>query len=264
MISITPETVIIDARPAFEYSGAHIPKSINLNWSDFTEPVPAQKGILQEDLFAVTRRLARLGIGPDSKVVVVGNGIFGNGEEGRIAWMFAYLGIDQVQFTSLEALKPRLVNTVDAASLQSVPMWKPNVRSSLNVAKEELLFAINERGVEKPVSFEGSTPRIYRIIDVRSAKAYLGKEGLALKAHIPNMDAINIPWKEFFDKMGRIKPEMGEKLMSVGVEPTSRVIVLGEDGVTSAAATLALRALGYENAGNYAGGLNDLLSSKQR
>jgi 3-mercaptopyruvate sulfurtransferase SseA len=118
--------------------------------------------------------------------------------------------------------------------------------------------------VLQPVSYKGAPATLYRIIDVRSAKAYHGKEGIGSRAFVPNMDAINVPWKEFFDKMFRLKTDMAARLQQVGIEPTSRVIVLGEDGVASATVTLALRALGYENAGNYAGGLNDLMSSKQR
>ncbi len=261
-IAVTPETIIVDARPAFDYSTAHIPRSINLKWDDFTEPEPQQKGILQADHFAIARRLSRLGISPDSRIVVVGNGIAGEGEEGRIAWMLSYLGIDQVQFTSLDTLKPRLVNTVESTGIQNVPMWKPVTRPSLNVTREEVLFAINERGTMKPVSYKGGPATLYRIIDVRSSKAYNGKEGIGLRTQIPNMDAINIPWKQFFDKMFRLRTDIAVQLQQVGIEPTNRVIVLGEDGVTSAAVTLALRGLGYENAGNYAGGLIDLMSSK--
>ncbi|HVK60434.1 MAG TPA: rhodanese-like domain-containing protein, partial [Bdellovibrionales bacterium] len=154
-IKIVPETIVLDARPAFDFSTAHIPRSINLNWSDFTEPEPAQRGIMQADLFGAARRLARLGISPESHVVVVGNGIYGNGEEGRVAWMLVYMGLNKVQFASLEALKPRVTNVIDTSSIKAVPMWKPEVRASLNVTRDEVIFAINERGVEKPISFKG-------------------------------------------------------------------------------------------------------------
>ncbi|HVK60494.1 MAG TPA: rhodanese-like domain-containing protein, partial [Bdellovibrionales bacterium] len=235
-----------------------------LNWSDFTEPEPAQRGIMQADLFGAARRLARLGISPESHVVVVGNGIYGNGEEGRVAWMLVYMGLSKVQFASLEALKPRVTNVIDTSSIKAVPMWKPEVRTSLNVTRDEVIFAINERGVEKPISFKGGPALVYHIIDVRSEKAYLGKEGVGSRAHVPNMDAINIPWKEFFDKQMRVKTSMAQRLAQVGLDPANRVIVIGEDGVSSAAVTLVLRGLGYKNAGNYAGGLLDLMSTKVR
>ena len=45
--------------------------------------------------------LARAGIAPDSSVVVLGRGLQGEGEEGRIAWMLAYLGVPNIQFANI-------------------------------------------------------------------------------------------------------------------------------------------------------------------
>ena len=66
---------------------------------------------LARDLFKVTRRLALLGISPNKKIVVVGNGAKGEGEEGRLAWTLLYLGIPHVQVVGLEHFKNQLVNT---------------------------------------------------------------------------------------------------------------------------------------------------------
>lgn len=259
-IEVAPTTIIVDARPAFDYSTAHIPKSISMNWSDFSEAKSEQRGILQADRFAITRRLARVGIAPESHVVVVGRGLGGNGEEGRIAWMLAYLGVSNVQFAAIETLNPRYVNTVEAQPLAGVPMWKPQELRSLNATKDEVLFAVNNRGADAPVSYPKSEPaRYFKIIDVRSERAYLGKEGIGAVKHVPNMSAVNIPWTQFFTKGLRPKPEIAAKLKGVGIKPDDRILVIGEDGVSSAAVTMALRALGFENAANVSGGLNDLL-----
>lgn len=260
-LQVTPETTVLDARPAFEYSTGHIPSSISIQWSDFTEPQPAQRGILQGDTFAIARRLARLGITPDTKVVVVGRGLQGHGEEGRVAWMLAYLGVRNVRFADLEAFKGNLT-TLPSEPPKNAPIWKPEVDESLNVSRQELLHVINHSGVHKPIAYpEGAAPVLYRIIDVRPTKEYLGKEGLGKSRPVPNMDAINIPWKEFFTPLMRPSQDLALQLQNVGVLPEHRVIVLGEEGVASAAATMALRALGYSKAGNYAGGLQDLMSA---
>lgn len=261
-IVITPETVIVDARHAFEYSGAHIPRSINLNWADFTEPEPAQRGILQADRFAITRRLARLGIDPATHVVVAGKGKQGNGEEGRIAWMLSYLGVDNVQFADIDSLGARFTNAVEAQGPKSAPMWKPEPAESLDVTRDELLFAINKRATEKPESYKGQPARLYKIIDVRDEKDYLGHVGMGAKTHVPNMGAVNIPWKQFFGDGLRPDGSIEEKLRAVGVTPDCRVIVVDQGGISSAAVTMALRSFGYALAGNYSGGLQDLLSRK--
>lgn len=261
-VRISPETVVIDARKPVEYTMARIPKSISMQWADYTEPEPAQRGVLQEDLFAITRRLARYGINPDSQVVVVGSGVEGQGEEGRIAWMLSYLGVRNVQFADLDYFKVTLTTVPNESSLKSLPIWKPVVDKSLLVTRDELLGVLNKGGVHQPVSLNANPPVLYKIIDVRTSQEYLGKKSLStMKRAIPNMDAVNIPWHQFFDKNLRIRPEIAEQLMGVGIEPLHRIIVLDENGVSSAAVTMALRSLGYKNTGNYAGGLTDLLSA---
>jgi thiosulfate/3-mercaptopyruvate sulfurtransferase len=260
-IVINERTVIIDARPAFEYSMAHIPRAINLKWSDFTEPQPVSRGVLQRDTFAIARRLARLGLTPDSQVVVVGEGTAGQGEEGRLAWMLAYLGVKNVRFAALHSLKIHLTN-IASENITSVPIWKPEPIESLNVTKAELLEMINKTAQTKPLAFSaGTVPLLYRMIDVRSEREYLGKEGLGLIKKVPDMGAVNIPWTEFFTDRLSINPTMRARLESVGIKPEHRIIVLGNDGVSSAAVTMALRTMGFSQAGNYAGGLRELLQA---
>jgi len=259
-IVIDPTTVIVDARPRFEYSVAHIPQSINLQWSDFTEP--ERPGVLLADLDSIARRLARDGIMPSIHVVVVGTGVKGGDEEGWIAWMLAYLGVSHVQFADLNSLKVRLTNISDEMMVPSVPSWKPELVESLNVTKEEVLKVINQQGTLKPMAFvPGAPASVYRIIDVRDEKDYLGKTGFGAKVRVPNLDTINIPWRSFFDSRMHINSMMAERLAEVGIRTENRVIVVSDDGVASAGVALALRAMNYDKAGNYAGGLKDLLQS---
>jgi 3-mercaptopyruvate sulfurtransferase SseA len=258
-ISITPTTIVVDARPAFDYSTAHVPHSVPLSWSDFTEAEPAQRGIIQSDTYGAARRLARAGLSPDSQVVVLGSGLNGGGEEGRLAWMLAYLGVSNVQFGAMDSVKPRLTNEPEAHPLKEAPIWKPVVQESLNATRDEVLFAINQNAFVKPASFKGAPARIYHFIDVRSERAYLGKEGIGALKHVPNMEAINVPWKQFFTADMRPNPSTSNQLRSMGCSPEDRIIILDENGIASAAVTMALRAFGFTNAANYAGGLQDLI-----
>lgn len=264
-IRLTPETVVIDARPAFEFSVAHVPHSINLQWNDFTVHTDREnQGVLQPDLGAIARRLARAGLQPSGHVLVVGQGRGGEGEEGRIAWMLAYFGFKNVQFAALDSLKFRLTNISEENPLKSAPPWTLETVESLLVPRAELQFVMNHNGVEEPIAYNaGSKPVVYRILDVRDADDYLGRSGFGARHRVPNMGAINIPWKEFFDAGLRVRPEMLAKLSSVGIKPEHRIIVLDADGLASADVTMALRALGFNNAGLLAGGLADLLAAYQ-
>lgn len=260
-IKIAPDTIVVDARSAFEYSMAHVPKSVSLQWFDFTESEPESRGVLQQNLIGLARRLAIKGIAPNTHVVIAGRGLAGDAEEGRVAWTLAYLGIKNIQFTNLATLQPRFTNVVEEVSVRNVSAWTPEPIDSLIVTKDELRFVINNLGVHNSVSYNGRNSVSYRIIDVRSANDYLGREGFGAKKKVPNMEAINIPWKEFFDPSLRPRPELVKRLTDVGILPQNRIIVLDDSGVASGAATMALRALGFSNAGNYAGGLTELLSS---
>lgn len=260
-IQITPESIVIDARASFDYSISHVPKSVSIQWSDFTEPEQASRGVLQSDLFAIARRLSRVGIGPGTHVVVVGRGFNGDGEEGRIAWTLAYLGVSRVQFAAIDSLKFRFTNVMEELPPKSVPIWKPEPIESLQVPRAELIHVINNLGTEKPVAYRsGVSPIEYRIIDTRSERDYLGRDGFGGKAKIPNMGAINIPWQQFFDPMLRPRVDLAKRLSEVGVRADHRIIVLDEDGVSSAGVVMALRAMGYPNTGLYAGGLQDLMA----
>ncbi len=287
-IALSDDVVVADARPSFDFSMARVPRSIAINWADYAEAEPSKRGWPQRDLFAAARRLARLGIAPDSKVVVLGLGDQGQGEEGRVAWMLAYLGVENVRFGRFGAVKSRITTEAvpemvgkpnpgeppapgkflkddrEAQPQESPtvgkPIWKPQVVASLIVPKEEILGAINNNATEKPWGFSGAKPRLYRIIDVRPAAEYLGKAGGLRAKAIPNINALNVPWKEFFDADFRPLVETAERLAAVGVSPRYRIIVLDNDGVASAAATMALRAHGYSDAGLFAGGYNDLMA----
>lgn len=281
-IVLSEDMVIADARPPFDYSMARIPRSVSINWADYSEAEPAKRGWPQKDLFAAARRLARLGISLDSKVVVLGLGKNGHGEEGRVAWMLAYLGVDNVRFGQFGSVKARLTTealpeegrsdfgkaaSVDArpgqppeAATPAKPIWKPLVVSNLIASKEEVLGAIENNAMEKPWSFKGAKPKLYRLIDVRSESEYLGRSGGFRSKLIPNLNALNVPWKEFFDGDFRPFGETAERLASIGVRPQQRIIVLDNDGVASAAVTMALRAFGYTDAANFAGGYNDLMT----
>jgi thiosulfate/3-mercaptopyruvate sulfurtransferase len=282
-ILLDEKTVILDARPSFEYSMARIPRSQNINWNDFSEREPRMRGWPQKDVFAAARRLARMGISPESKVVIFGLGKSGQGEEGRVAWLLAYLGVENVQFARFGSVKSRLTTEALpedvsqssfstsssrplAATLPEIPaetaaIWKPNLKVSLIATKAELLGAFENRAMEKPWRFEGQPAKRYRFIDVRPSREYLGKNGGLRAKSIPNFDAFNVPWKEFFDDDFRVLEDMADRLKAIGFSSEDRIVVFDNDGVASAAVTMALRSLGFSDAALFAGGYNDLIEN---
>jgi thiosulfate/3-mercaptopyruvate sulfurtransferase len=272
-IALTADTVVIDARRPFDFATSRIPRSLSMQWSDFTQPMPAQRGVLQADLFQVARRLARAGVDLDAPVVVVGYGRAGSGEEGRIAWMLRYLGVKQVRFASFlyfpgpfASLSP--IPSPDAAGAppdeppqRNAPMWKPVADLSWLATRSELREVLNKNGVSKPLRAGPlAQAKAYALIDARPARDYLGQEGFGAARSVPNMGAVNAPWTEFIDAKGRPSCAPLRRLAQAGVTPDKRVVAFDELGLGSGAVVVALRACGYPDAANYAGGLRDLLS----
>lgn len=249
-IAITEETIFIDARAPFDYTTSHFQGALPLRYEEMSQQEKPFLGLLDLDLFAITRRLARMGIAPDSQIVVVGKGLQGQGEEGRVAWTLRYLGIKNVRFASMEAFSMPLT-TAEAPPLKPKAIWRPELDETLFVTSAEFLKGMVIPKTSSDAPF---------IVDVRPSEDYLGKSKGSLSKTVPDVGAINIPWKEFFDSQGFVNRSMKEKLNSVSVTSDRLIYVISDQGVESAAVTMALRELGFSRAGNVAGGYLELVS----
>lgn len=246
---IPTETVIIDVRPNFEYQLTHINGALSMQWSDFTEREAPLLGLLEKDLFFHARKLARMGISPNTPVIVVGKGLQGVGEEGRLAWTLSMLGLKNVKVASIDLFEVPLTSA-PAAPREAKPIWKPDVDESLVISKKQFLKIIRTPKVD---------PNSPVIIDVRSEAEYLGKASTQF-SRAPDIGTMNVEWKEFFTRAGEPNKAIIERLEAVGIHRERPVILISEKGVRSGAATWALRQLGYSKATNFAGGYMQLLS----
>src|SRR5262245_39056485 len=80
-IVLTESTVVLDARPAFDYGLNRVGGSHHFPYDKLTES--AESGELLKDKRKLAQRLALMGLKPDTPIVVVGNGPQGKGEEGK-------------------------------------------------------------------------------------------------------------------------------------------------------------------------------------
>ena len=251
-LTITDQATVIDVRSLFEYSLAHIPQSLSMQWTDFTVPGQPQSGLLNNDLFKEARRMAVKGLDPQTPIIVVGDGPRGAGEEGRMAWTLLYMGFKNVQFAALNHFKNLPMTQKESPPKTSSPMWKPHLVDSLLVDVGQ---------VKKVVSHPQELGEQVFIIDVRTEKEYFQRQkGLNYK--YPDINAIHIPWTEFIDEQGRPNLAMKESLKELGVFVSSRIIVISQRGVRSGAVTAALTLMGYTRAANFAGGYQQLFSDR--
>lgn len=261
---VTDETVILDTRNPFEFSANRIPSSINAQWSDFTQRSPEVRGVLEADLFAIARRLALWGIDPNTPVLVVGKGLEGKGEEGRLAWMLKHLGIKKVNIARYDLFRGRVISPDENEPLpKNKEIWMPSDAGSSELKWQGLIDKLIPYRYElkflKPYLVdwkEGNRVGRFlnsplRILDVRSDEEY---KRFNLQQLDPKFPLTHIEWKKFFLPNGTVRPETFNELQKMGWNDDDEIIVLSEEGLSSGAVTYALLHLGYSRAQNFSGG----------
>lgn len=233
------QPVILDARPAFEFNLSHVPGAVNVRWEDFSQQNPKSRGLLQTDLFALARRLSLIGVSPETKVLVLGKGGAGMGEEGRVAWTLKVLGVKDV-YTLHHSSYREMNTTKEAPLVQNKPYWKPEIAESLMMDFKEFkkLTEISENNVV--------------ILDVRSPQEF----ALRNLSQIPSVKAavLNMDWKDFFDERGLPNKKVELLLAGKNINKETRIVSISNHGVRSGAVTYALQFLGFKKAQSFAGG----------
>lgn len=248
-IKLEAGTVFLDARPVLDYDLGHLPQAIPVSWKDFSQKKEHFQGLLDENLEQQMRRLARYGIGPETPVVVIGNGWRGQGEEGRLAWTLQVMGIKNVRLMSNDVFNTPRWNQ-DDGGVKAHVYWDYEKDASLEVDKKTMLQA-------------SMSPHQARsgvvIIDVRTEREYLRKGSSDISKFAPDLGAINIPWNEFIDENGEVNFKLKEKLHEADITDEKKIYVIDEQGVKSALAVVALRRMGFNQAANFSGGYDWLM-----
>ncbi|MEI7973171.1 MAG: rhodanese-like domain-containing protein [Bdellovibrio sp.] len=236
--------LIIDARPPNDYLFSHLRGSLSMPWQDFTQRKDPFQGLLDLDLDYHARRLARLGIGLDTPVLVVGNGLKGQGEEGRVAWTLKVLGLRQVSIRSISQFSVPFSNQ-ESPKPNALPPWPLEVQRDWMIDKKEFLEKL------KP-------PRRAVVVDVRPEAEFLGRIPPRM-THAPrDVGAINIPWTDFITESGEPDFSLITKLEQIGLSRDREILLIDDQGVRSGLASFVLRTLGFQQARNFAGGYRQL------
>lgn len=243
--------VVVDARPAKDYGAGHIPGAVNLEWTDFTQsagprfwqllPVPE-----------IERRLGAAGVGDGDRIVVYGDLRRGWGEDGRLFWMLAYLGQEDVRVLnggwSLWSAERRPESARTQA--RSPVQFTATVRPELMAEKAWMAQHHGDPGV--------------RLVDTRNLLEYSGAvlHGEARGGRIPG--AMHLHWKRTLAPDLTIRPaaHLEAMLMDLGVGPESEVAVYCTGGVRSGHLYFVLKLLGYPEVRNYDGSIWEWAADK--
>lgn len=234
---LAKNVILLDARPPFYVAAEPIKQAIPVQWRDFVTRQAPFENHLEPDLFFHARRLARMGIGPDTPVIVLGRGGHGEGEEGRLAWTLRYMGVKDVKFMTTDEFRfPNQINPPPDRS--AVPMWKPEIVGDLSIENKDFLAGL-KAGDQ------------FSIVEVADRNAPVRP-----KIDIPKGLRTEIVW----GKLSGLKPEARTKaLQEILGQRIAPIVVIDNDGVKAASATLWLRDAGY-TAKCLCSGIQDLKS----
>jgi len=255
---IAEGTVVLDVRSPFDFNLSHIPGSINVAWEDFSRRPPDYRGLIEKDLHPITRRLALIGVEPQSSVLIVGKGKLGKGEEGRVAWTLESLGIQKTQIALAESFREK--RDEQEPDTENKKFWDAQLNTALEITWHELeakiegssYFPTRARrkalgGVPLPQKDEN-----FVVIDVRSQEEYSIDN---LNKRTPRQFRFeNIDWREFFTDDMDPNPNIMKTLNDHGITQMTEIDLISNHGVRSGAVTWALQRLGYKRARNFAGG----------
>ncbi|MGZ3743088.1 MAG: sulfurtransferase [Pseudobdellovibrionaceae bacterium] len=261
---ITADTVILDVRPPFEFNLSHIPGSVNVAWEDFARQAPEGRGLIQKDLHPIARRLALIGIDPKTPVLVIGKGLSGKGEEGRVAWTLESLGVQNLRLATVEDFR----EFREPLEIKNKNFWTPQLDLSWSISWDELRAKIENsaypmtKGRRKAL---GAVPlpvknENFVVIDVRSPEEYSLDNLNKRTSRVFRFE--NKDWREFFTENMDPNPHIVRILNDLGITPMTEIDLISNHGVRSGAVTWALQKLGYKKARNFAGGYEQVRFGK--
>jgi thiosulfate/3-mercaptopyruvate sulfurtransferase len=242
---------ILDVRSRIVWEFGHVINARCVNWQEFSQKTPSNKGKLLDNAQFLAQLLRQIGISNNNPVIVVGNPTspLHFGEEGRIVWMLRTLGHSQAAFVDggQQALvKAGVALEMWGSKPQQVGDFRINRTTTWEISAEQLQSKLNN-------------PQNLIILDNREAREYTGATPYGEKrgGHIP--EAVPFYFKELLQPNGYLlsSEQIDYKLKLVGIEKSSNkeVITYCTGGIRSAFFVAVLVSLGYTNVKNYAGSM---------
>lgn len=244
--------VVVDLREPHLYAAGHIPGSILVPFSAMSEWAVSDDELLMElppavDLFSL---LSRKGIGPDSRVVLVGTREpvpappYALADAPRVAATLWYVGVKNAAVLDggypLWAAEKRPVST-DGASLPT-SSWKGAVEADMFVSTDQL-----KQRLGKAI-----------LVDGRDADQFFGVTTCpfaGVGGHIPTARSLPVPW--IWTDEGTYKPVAELQAMAEGVVGPDRgqeiIVYCGVGGYAGALWFVLTQMLGYEDVKIYDG-----------
>ena len=122
------KSIIVDVRSRFQFQISRLPRSFHAYWKDWSLADFRGKYLIDRKNH-LQRLLALNGIDPLTRVVVLGGGLKGRGEEFLIASTLLRLGVKKLSFMT-EKQVHSAVTTGDGIPVENVPYWSEELKVS--------------------------------------------------------------------------------------------------------------------------------------
>lgn len=215
-------------------------QSVYLNWEQFVQPGAVSRGYFYKDELAVKSILENSSLDPDIETFIVGKGIKGRGEEGRLALTLLSWGFKKIKITTIGTLKK-----------QGYPI--DQIKPAKKIQFKKISFST------KYISTESDPKKLFAhtnlIIDVRPTRTTENiKYPASMYAYKPHI--LNYQWKDFFTEDLILKPL--DAAIEKKIKSYKTITVISYAGLASSLVVLALRQHGYDQVYLYEGGFSDL------
>jgi thiosulfate/3-mercaptopyruvate sulfurtransferase len=233
------DLVVVAFAPASEFTAAHIPGSVQIDWPDL-EVADTSEASLADWRQMVSGLAGRLGITPERTVVAYDHGTL---FAARLWWVLRYLGHEQVHVLDgglpvWTASGGETESGGPAAADSDATPFPDSPVDDLLATKDECLAAIGDAGTT--------------FVDTRSSQEFAD-------GHIPG--AINIPYtlnaRDDSPPFWLPPGDLVAMYAAAGVTPEHQVIPYCSSGVRSAVTAITLAMIGYPNVSLYTGSWNE-------
>lgn len=188
----------------------------------------------------LAKRLGKLGMSKDKKIILLGETLDGWGDDARVLWELVAAGYTDVRMVDggYAALKEAGAPTQKGASEPEAAEVSIDSIDMTHVMETEELMADYDS---------------YKVVDVRTDEEYEGavKYHEAQGGHLPG--AIHIRYTDLFRENGtlRSKADIEKVLTDAGISKEDKIVTYCTGGIRSAYSQLVFEMAGYENTWNY-------------
>ncbi len=245
-----PKVVVVDmSDDDNQYLRFHLPGAVRLPY-DVLVKQRKDKVTVRLDDEELARVLGRLGIAPDSHVVVYDD--LGGLNAARLFWELERFGHREVSVLDGGLVRwildgRKVINNAPRPKPAVYPL--PGERRANEATLDDMRAALRDR-----------TP----LLDVRSVEEYAGEPKKPRTGHVPG--ARRWPWDAAvnFERgfVQRDAETLKKTLAGAGADPNAPVIAYCRTGHRAARAYLTLRSLGYENVKVYANSMDEYAAAR--